>query len=208
LTKHYKGVAALTDLTLEVPAGSVFGFLGPNGAGKTTTLKILARLARPTSGGAVVNGVPVTPQGLHRREIGYLAQTPQFYGWITGRETLRYVGRYYGPDPNCERRIGELLDRVAIADAADRKTSTYSGGMRQRLGIADTLVGRPAVIVLDEPVSALDSIGPLTARDGSSDQPLGPPSPCRPSPPLGQTLRTGAGLTRLAGTRCRPTVEL
>jgi ABC-2 type transport system ATP-binding protein len=159
LTKHFKGVAALTDLTLEVPAGSIFGFLGPNGAGKTTTLRILAGLARPTSGGAAVNGVPVTPQGLHRREIGYLAQSPQFYGWMTGRETLRYVGRFYGPDPDRERRIGELLERVGIADAADRRTRTYSGGMRQRLGIAETLVGRPAVIMLDEPVSALDPIG-------------------------------------------------
>jgi ABC-2 type transport system ATP-binding protein len=159
LTKHYKGVPALTDLTLEVPAGSVFGFLGPNGAGKTTTLKILAGLARPTSGGAAVNGIPVTPQGLHRREIGYLAQEPRFYGWMTGRETLRYVGRYYGPDEGREARISELLERVGIADAADRRTSTYSGGMRQRLGIAETLVGRPAVIVLDEPVSALDPIG-------------------------------------------------
>jgi ABC-2 type transport system ATP-binding protein len=159
LTKHYRGVAALSDLTLEVPAGSIFGFLGPNGAGKTTTLKILAGLARPTAGGAAVNGVPVTPQGLHRREIGYLAQEPRFYGWMTGRETLRYVGRFYGPEPERERRIAELLERVGIADAADRRTATYSGGMRQRLGIAETLIGRPAVIVLDEPVSALDPIG-------------------------------------------------
>jgi ABC-2 type transport system ATP-binding protein len=159
LTKHYKGVAALTDLDLEVPAGSIFGFLGPNGAGKTTALKILAGLARPTSGGAAVNGVPVTPQGAHRREIGYLAQDPRFYGWMTGRETLRYVGRYYGPDAGREARIDELLARVGIADAADRRTSTYSGGMRQRLGIAEALVGEPAVILLDEPVSALDPIG-------------------------------------------------
>jgi ABC-2 type transport system ATP-binding protein len=159
LTKHYNGVPALTDVTLEVPAGSIFGFLGPNGAGKTTTLKILAGLARPTSGGAAVNGIPVTPQGDHRREIGYLAQEPRFYGWMTGRETLRYVGRFYGPDPGRERRIAELLERVGIAEAADRRTSTYSGGMRQRLGIAETLVGKPAVVVLDEPVSALDPIG-------------------------------------------------
>jgi ABC-2 type transport system ATP-binding protein len=159
LTKHYKGVPALTDLDLEVPAGSIFGFLGPNGAGKTTALRILAGLARPTSGGATVNGVPVTPQGSHRREIGYLAQDPRFYGWMSGRETLRYVGRYYGPDAGREARITELLDRVGIADAADRRTSTYSGGMRQRLGIAEALIGQPAVILLDEPVSALDPIG-------------------------------------------------
>ena len=159
LTKHYKGVQALTDLTLDVPAGTVFGFLGPNGAGKSTTLKILAGLARPTAGSATINGLPVSAAGDHRRELGYLAQDPQFYGWMTGRETLRYVASYHGSDPDRERWIGELLERVGIADAGDRRTATYSGGMRQRLGIAQALVGRPAVILLDEPVSALDPIG-------------------------------------------------
>lgn len=159
LTKHYKGVQALTDLTLDVPAGTIFGFLGPNGAGKTTTLKILAGLARPTAGDANINGVQVSAAGDHRRELGYLAQDPRFYGWMTGRETLQYVARFHGSDPDRDSWIGQLLDRVGIADAGDRRTSTYSGGMRQRLGIAQALVGRPAVILLDEPVSALDPIG-------------------------------------------------
>jgi ABC-2 type transport system ATP-binding protein len=159
LTKHYKGVQALTDLTLDVPAGTVFGFLGPNGAGKTTALKVLAGLARATSGSATINGVPVSAAGEHRRELGYLAQDPRFYGWMTGRETLRYVARFRGADSDRERWITSLLERVGIAEAADRRTSTYSGGMRQRLGIAQALVGRPAVILLDEPVSALDPIG-------------------------------------------------
>ena len=159
LTKHYKGVQALTDLTLDVPDGTVFGFLGPNGAGKTTALKILAGLARPTAGAASINGVQVSAAGEHRRELGYLAQDPRFYGWMTGRETLEYVARFHGSDPNRDRWIGQLLERVGIAEAADRRTSTYSGGMRQRLGIAQALVGRPAVILLDEPVSALDPIG-------------------------------------------------
>jgi ABC-2 type transport system ATP-binding protein len=159
LSKHYKGVQALTDLTLDVPAGTVFGFLGPNGAGKTTALRVLAGLARPTAGRATVNGVPVSAAGDHRRQLGYLAQDPRFYGWMTGRETLRYVARFRGTDGATEGRISELLERVGIADAADRRTATYSGGMRQRLGIAQALVGRPAVILLDEPVSALDPIG-------------------------------------------------
>ncbi len=94
LTKHYGGVAALTDLTLDVPSGTVFGFLGPNGAGKTTALKVLAGLARATAGSATINGVPVSAAGEHRRQLGYLAQDPRFYGWMTGRETLRYVARY------------------------------------------------------------------------------------------------------------------
>jgi ABC-2 type transport system ATP-binding protein len=159
LTKHYKGVQALTDLTLDVPAGTVFGFLGPNGAGKTTALKVLAGLASPTAGSATVNGVPVSAAGEHRRQLGYLAQEPRFYGWMTGRETLRYVAGFRGRDRTRDVRIEKLLGRVGIADAADRRTSTYSGGMRQRLGIAQALVGRPAVILLDEPVSALDPIG-------------------------------------------------
>src|SRR3954453_4994786 len=155
LTKHYPGVAALTDLTLEIPAGTVYGFLGPNGAGKTTALKVIAGLSRATAGSAAVNGVPVTSAGVHRRELGYLAQDPRFYGWMTARETLRYVARFHGLGPERERWIGDLLDRVGIGDAADRRTSGYSGGMRQRLGIAQALVGRPAVLLLDEPVSAL-----------------------------------------------------
>ena len=159
LTKHYKAVEALTELTLDVPAGTVFGFLGPNGAGKTTALKVLAGLARPTAGTAAINGVAVSAAGDHRRELGYLAQDPRFYGWMTGRETLRHVARFRGADTGREAWIGSLLDRVGIGDAGDRRTSTYSGGMRQRLGIAQALVGRPAVILLDEPVSALDPIG-------------------------------------------------
>jgi ABC-2 type transport system ATP-binding protein len=159
LTKHYSGVQALADLTLDVPAGTVFGFLGPNGAGKTTAMKVLAGLAQATSGTATINGIAVSASGAHRRELGYLAQDPRFYGWMTGRETLRYVASFRGSDPGREAWIGELLDRVGLADASDRRTSTYSGGMRQRLGIAQALVGRPAVILLDEPVSALDPIG-------------------------------------------------
>jgi ABC-2 type transport system ATP-binding protein len=159
LTKHYQSVEALTDLTLDVPSGTVFGFLGPNGAGKTTAMKVLAGLARATSGSATINGVPVSAAGAHRRELGYLAQDPRFYGWMTGRETLRYVAQFRGAHADRERWIESLLERVGIAEAADRRTSTYSGGMRQRLGIAQALVGRPAVLLLDEPVSALDPIG-------------------------------------------------
>jgi ABC-2 type transport system ATP-binding protein len=159
LTKHYKGVQALTDVTLDVPAGTIYGFLGPNGAGKTTALKILAGLARPTAGHATLNGVAVSAAGDHRRDLGYLSQDPRFYGWMTGRETLRYVASFHGTDGNREGWIDQLLERVGIAEAGDRRTSTYSGGMRQRLGIAQALIGRPAVILLDEPVSALDPIG-------------------------------------------------
>jgi ABC-2 type transport system ATP-binding protein len=159
LTKHYPGVAALTDLTLDVPSGSIFGFLGPNGAGKSTTLKVLAGLSRPTSGSATVAGVPVGAGPAYRRHVGYLAQEPQFYDWMSGRETLRFVASLFGGGDAARTGIDAILARVGLADAADRRTSTYSGGMRQRLGIAQALVGDPSVLLLDEPVSALDPIG-------------------------------------------------
>ena len=160
LTKHYPGVQALTDLTLDVPAGSIYGFLGPNGAGKTTALKLIAGLIRPTSGSVSVAGIPLSAGPAYRQRVGYLAQEPRFYGWMTGRETIEYVGSLYPADARPDRRrVQEMIDLVGIADAADRPAKTYSGGMRQRLGIAQALVARPAVLLLDEPVSALDPLG-------------------------------------------------
>jgi ABC-2 type transport system ATP-binding protein len=160
LTKHYPGVQALTDLTLEIPAGSIYGFLGPNGAGKTTALKLLAGLTRPTSGSAAVAGIPIGAGPAYRQRVGYLGQEPRFYGWMSGRETIAYVGSLYPADARPDRaRIQEVIDLAGIADAADRPTKTYSGGMRQRLGIAQALVARPRVLLLDEPVSSLDPIG-------------------------------------------------
>jgi ABC-2 type transport system ATP-binding protein len=160
LTKHYPGVAALTDLSLEVPAGSIYGFLGPNGAGKSTAIKMLAGLTKPTSGSASVAGIPVVAGPGYRREVGYLAQEPRFYDWMTGRETLRFVASLYPATDRADAaKVAAVLARVGLADAADRRTSTYSGGMRQRLGIAQALIGSPAVLLLDEPVSALDPIG-------------------------------------------------
>ena len=160
LTKHYPGVAALTDLTLSVPAGSVYGFLGPNGAGKSTTLKLLAGLTRPTSGDASIAGIPLAAGGAYRRELGYLAQDPRFYDWMSGRETLQFVAST-GTDRAARDAgwIDQVLGTVGLRDAADRRTKTYSGGMRQRLGIAQALVTKPKVLLLDEPVSALDPIG-------------------------------------------------
>ena len=160
LTKHYPGVEALTDLTLSVPAGTVYGFLGPNGAGKSTTIKLLAGLTRPTAGTASVGGIPVAAGPDYRREVGYLAQEPRFYDWMTGAETLRFVASLYPPERRADAaRVREVLARVGLADAADRRTKTYSGGMRQRLGIGQALIGRPSVLLLDEPVSSLDPLG-------------------------------------------------
>ncbi|HEX5013530.1 MAG TPA: ABC transporter ATP-binding protein [Candidatus Limnocylindrales bacterium] len=160
LTKHYGEVRAVTDLTLDVPSGSIYGFLGPNGAGKTTVLKVLAGLIRPTSGSASVAGIPLAAGEAYRREVGFLAQEPRFYDWMTGRETVAFVASLV-PDPATSDPawLDKIIATVGLADAADRRTGTYSGGMRQRLGIAQALVTRPRVLLLDEPVSALDPIG-------------------------------------------------
>ncbi len=162
LTKRYAGgVLALDGLDMAVPTGSVFGLLGPNGAGKTTCLRLLAGLTRPTSGRATVSGTVVTADALAvRRGLGYLEQDPRAYGWMTGREQIAMLGRLHGlAGPALDRAVADVLARVDLAGAADRRTGTYSGGMRQRLGIAGALVHRPPVIVLDEPVSALDPEG-------------------------------------------------
>jgi ABC-2 type transport system ATP-binding protein len=173
LTKHYPGVDALTDLSLEIARGSIFGFLGPNGAGKTTTLKILAGLIRPTTGTAEVEGTPLDAGADYRRSVGFLAQDPRYYDWMTGRETLEFV-LSLDPDGTAGRkadrgRVDAALARVGLTDAGHRRTKTYSGGMRQRLGIAQALVTRPRVLLLDEPVSALDPIGRREVLDLMAD---------------------------------------
>ncbi len=163
LTKRYGGggVLALDALDLIVPKGSVFGLLGPNGAGKTTTLRIIAGLTRPTGGRAVVDGTAVDDDPLAvRRHLGFLEQDPRAYGWMTGREQVALLGRMHGlaGDALADAVAGALA-RVDLGAAADRRTGTYSGGMRQRLGIAGALVHRPPIVILDEPASALDPEG-------------------------------------------------
>ena len=161
LTKRYGDILALDNLQLDVPTGSVFGFLGPNGAGKTTTLRILTSLANADGGSATVGGVAVGDGEPNRRGlIGYLDQDPRFHGWMRGRELLELVGRLYGMDgPELRTRVGETLELVGLADAARRTIGGYSGGMRQRMGLAQAILNRPPVLLLDEPVSALDPEG-------------------------------------------------
>jgi ABC-2 type transport system ATP-binding protein len=164
LSKRYggtDGVLALDRLDLDVPEGSVFGLLGPNGAGKTTTLRMLVGLSRPTGGSATVAGVPLDGDGPRlASRIGFLDQDPRYYGWMTGRELVEMVGRLHGLDGEALRSAAaETLERVGLADALDRRVATYSGGMRQRLGLAQALVARPRLLVLDEPVSSLDPEG-------------------------------------------------
>jgi ABC-2 type transport system ATP-binding protein len=161
LGKRFGSVTALRHLDLEVPAGSIFGFLGPNGAGKTTTLRLLTGLARPSTGTATVDGIAIgSTSGQLQRRIGYLDQDPRFYGWMRGGELLEMVARLHGlSGGDGRRRVGEVLEVVGLADVARRRIGTYSGGMRQRLGIGQAIVNRPAVLFLDEPVSSLDPEG-------------------------------------------------
>jgi ABC-2 type transport system ATP-binding protein len=161
LTKRYGSVVALDALDLHVPAGSVFGFLGPNGAGKTTTIRLLASLARATSGTAALAGVPVGAGEPNRRGLfGYLDQDPRFHGWMTPRELLDLVGRLYRMhDADRRSRIDEALETVGLTDASRRPIGTLSGGMRQRLGVAQAILNRPPILLLDEPVSSLDPEG-------------------------------------------------
>jgi ABC-2 type transport system ATP-binding protein len=163
LTKRFggdHGVLALDRLDLDVPTGSVFGLLGPNGAGKTTTLRLITGLARATAGTVTIDGRTVGDDTTDGRSIGVLDQDPRYYGWMTGRELVEFAGGLQGLT-RTEARIhaDEALERVGLADAARRRVAGYSGGMRQRLGIAQAIVARRRLLILDEPVSSLDPEG-------------------------------------------------
>jgi ABC-2 type transport system ATP-binding protein len=162
LTKTFKGVNALQSLDLKVPKNSIFGFLGPNGAGKTTAIKLLLGLARPTSGSASIFGLDVVNDSTEiRKRVGYLAQDPRYYEGMTARETLRFTARFFysGPARAIEDRISNTLELVGLEDKADRSIKGFSGGERQRLGIAQAQINYPDLLILDEPAAALDPMG-------------------------------------------------
>ena len=162
LSKAYKGSKALENLNLMVPKHSIFGFLGPNGAGKTTTIKMLLGLTRPTSGKALVFDRDISQESLAvRRRIGYLAQDPRYYEHMTARQTLRYTAKFFyrGPRDLLEVRIEEMLELTGLSEKADRSIKGFSGGERQRLGIAQAQVNYPDLLILDEPAASLDPQG-------------------------------------------------
>ena len=158
LVKRYKNVEALRGLDLSVPEGTVLALLGPNGAGKTTAVRVLATLIEPDAGSATVAGVDVLadPAGVRAR-IGLSGQYAAVDEHLTGYENLEMVGRLYGLGKARSReRARELLERFDLADAGDRPSKTYSGGMRRRLDLAGALVAAPPVLILDEPTTGLD----------------------------------------------------
>ena len=162
LAKNYGSVAALKPLDLEVREGSIFGFLGPNGAGKTTTMKLLLGLTRPAAGSGSIFGNDIVSDSFEiRRRVGYLAQSPRYYGHMTARETLRFVARFFyaGPESAIEGRVEESLSLVGLSDRADRRIKGFSGGEMQRLGLAQAQVNNPELLILDEPAASLDPMG-------------------------------------------------
>lgn len=161
LAKSYRGVNALKGLDLEVRRNSIFGFLGPNGAGKTTTIKLLLGLAKPTAGRATLFGLDSERDSLEvRRRIGYLAQDPRYYDYMTARETLRFTAAFFfQQDAELDRHVAETLALVGLAEKADRPIAGFSGGERQRLGIAQAQVSQPELLILDEPAASLDPMG-------------------------------------------------
>jgi ABC-2 type transport system ATP-binding protein len=162
LTKAYKEVHALQDLNLTVKEHSIFGFLGPNGAGKTTTIKILLGLIQPSGGRATIFGQDVQRDSVAiRKRVGYLAQDPRYYEHLTAREVLAYTARFFyrGPKDLIEARVQEMLELVSLEGKADRPVRGFSGGERQRLGIAQAQVNYPDLLILDEPAASLDPMG-------------------------------------------------
>ena len=158
VAKSFGSVVALDGVDLEVPAGTVYGLLGPNGAGKTTLVRILTALLRPDRGRAEVLGLDVGREAERLRpRIGLAGQYAAVDENLTGRENLRMVGRlYHLPIREARRRADEILAEFSLEDAADRPVKTYSGGMRRRLDLGASLVGRPEVLFLDEPTTGLD----------------------------------------------------
>ncbi|TPE68863.1 ABC transporter ATP-binding protein [Halalkalibacterium halodurans] len=157
VTKKYKEKTAVHDFSMDLLSGECVGLIGPNGAGKTTLIKMITNILDPTRGDILLNGKRIFEM---KREIGYLPQYPDFYQWMTASETLLFMGQLSGiSKKKLTKSIPEILSKVGLRGEENSKVSTFSGGMKQRLGIAQALLHKPSFIVMDEPVSALDPIG-------------------------------------------------
>jgi ABC-2 type transport system ATP-binding protein len=158
LTKRYGANLAVDHIDLEVSAGEIVGILGPNGSGKTTTILMLLGLTEPTSGHAEVAGFDPLRDPLEvKRRVGYLPDQVGFYDGLSARDNLAYTGRLAGlPRPEIDDRFAAAMDRVGLGDVGRNRVRTFSQGMRQRLGLAEVLMKRPSVAILDEPTTALD----------------------------------------------------
>jgi len=162
LSKSFGEVHALKSLDLRVPPKSIFAFLGPNGAGKTTTIKLLLGLLKPTSGDGKILGMDIVHDSVDiRARIGYLPQDTRLYEHMTARQTLEYTAKFFyaGPQSEIDKRVNEMIELVGLEGKADRPIKGFSGGERQRLGIAQAEVNYPDLLILDEPAASLDPQG-------------------------------------------------
>lgn len=158
LSKVFDKREVVRNLDFDLEKGNCIGLLGPNGAGKTTTLRMLSGLLKPTNG--MITFESLAWGSDFRRKIGYLPQHPVFYNWMTGREFLEYAARLaYIPKQEAAERAEVYLEKVGLKDAVHKRIGKYSGGMKQRLGIAQAVIHQPELLILDEPVSSLDPIG-------------------------------------------------
>jgi ABC-2 type transport system ATP-binding protein len=161
----HRSSTVLSDVSLSVTKGEIFGFLGHNGAGKTTTMKILLGLLRPTSGRVDVLGAPAGDVATHSK-LGYLPEAPYFYDYLTAEEFLEFYGKLAGMSRDAiQSRISILLEQVGLQEAQHRQLRKFSKGMLQRIGLAQALIQDPELVVLDEPMSGLDPMGRKEVRD-------------------------------------------
>ena len=166
LVKRFSEANAVDGIDLSVPAGGVYGFLGPNGAGKTTTIRILVGLLWPTRGSARIFDQTIVPGAPVLDRVGSLIERPALYPYLSAFENVRVFGTAHGLGPEVLlERIGEALDRVGLSAVARRKAGGFSTGMRQRLALATALIGRPDLVILDEPTNGLDPNGVVDVRE-------------------------------------------
>ncbi|MDR0523351.1 MAG: ABC transporter ATP-binding protein [Candidatus Methanoplasma sp.] len=167
LRKEYGAFVAVNNLDLSIKKNSFTGFLGPNGAGKSTTLKILTHLIAASAGRAYINGVDVASDPKNALTgVGTVVETPEFYSYLTPRETLRYIGEIIGlTSESISSDTDAILEKVKMAEWADKRIGTFSKGMRQRIAIGQSLLGDPNLIILDEPTSGLDPRGMAETRE-------------------------------------------
>lgn len=157
LTKKYKNFTSVDNVSIHIRRGSIYGFLGPNGAGKFTTMKMLLGLTAPTSGRFTIDGKHFPKDRVNiLREIGSFIEAPSFYSNLTGRENLDVIRRILGLP---ESTVDDALELVGLSEFGDRLAKKYSLGMKQRLGLAGALLGRPPILILDEPTNGLDPSG-------------------------------------------------
>lgn len=171
LVKKFKKFTAINDISFDVKEGEILGFLGPNGAGKTTTINVLTTLLIPTSGDAKIVGFDLVKDGEHvRTAIGVVPQTFALFGELTAQENLEYIGKLYGlSDQQIKERSESVLKRVSLYESKDRIAGVFSGGMKQRLSVAASILSNPKILFMDEPTTGLDPQSRIAIRELTKD---------------------------------------